>query len=97
MLFWPRQVGKTTLVKQFVKKATASYIMISADAVANNDEGWIGLQWDNVRIQYEASEQKEIIFIIDEIQKIANWSEQVKAEWDDDSNSDINIKVVLLG
>lgn len=97
VLFGPRQVGKTTLVKQFVKKASAPCIMISADTVPNNDEGWIGLQWDNARIQYEASEQKEIVFIIDEIQKIANWSEQVKAEWDADSNNDINIKVVLLG
>lgn len=35
--------------------------------------------------------------VIDEIQKIANWSEVVKKEWDDDSFHDRNIKVLLLG
>ena len=35
--------------------------------------------------------------VIDEIQKIANWSEVVKKEWDDDTFHDRNIKVLLLG
>jgi predicted AAA+ superfamily ATPase len=38
-----------------------------------------------------------IILVIDEIQKIANWSEVVKKEWDDDTFYDRNIKVLLLG
>lgn len=38
-----------------------------------------------------------VILVIDEIQKIANWSEAVKKEWDNDSFNDINIKVLLLG
>lgn len=38
-----------------------------------------------------------IILVIDEIQKIANWSEVVKKEWDDDTFHDRNIKVLLLG
>ena len=35
--------------------------------------------------------------VIDEIQKIANWSEVVKKEWDNDTFHDNNIKVLLLG
>ncbi len=38
-----------------------------------------------------------MILVIDEIQKIENWSEAVKKEWDDDSFHDRNIKVLLLG
>lgn len=38
-----------------------------------------------------------IILVIDEIQKIANWSESVKKEWDRDTFDDIDIKVLLLG
>lgn len=38
-----------------------------------------------------------MILVIDEIQKIQNWSEVVKKEWDDDSFNDRNIKVLLLG
>ena len=34
---------------------------------------------------------------IDKIQKIKNWSEVVKKEWDADTFNDINMKVVLLG
>ncbi len=97
VLFGPRQVGKTTMVKQFMKKAKAPCHFITADAVPNNDDGWISLQWENARLKYQTSEQKELILIIDEIQKIANWSDQIKAEWDADSNNDINIKLVLLG
>ena len=38
-----------------------------------------------------------MILVIDEIQKISNWSEVVKKEWDDDTLHDRNIKVLLLG
>lgn len=41
-----------------------------------------------------------MILVIDEIQKIQkiqNWSEVVKKEWDDDSFHECNIKVLLLG
>ena len=40
---------------------------------------------------------ESVILVIDEIQKIANWSEVVKKEWDDDTFHDRNIKVLLLG
>lgn len=35
--------------------------------------------------------------IIDEIQKVPNWSETVKKLWDEDSRNSTNIKVILLG
>ena len=38
-----------------------------------------------------------MILVIDEVQKIANWSEVVKKEWDSDTFNDIDIKVLLLG
>ena len=38
-----------------------------------------------------------MLLVIDEIQKIHNWSEVVKKEWDDDTFHDRNIKVLLLG
>jgi predicted AAA+ superfamily ATPase len=39
----------------------------------------------------------DFILVIDEIQKIPNWSETVKKNWDYDSINNLNIKVVLLG
>ncbi len=38
-----------------------------------------------------------MILVIDEIQKIQNWSEVIKKEWDHDSFHDLKIKVLLLG
>jgi len=35
--------------------------------------------------------------VIDEIQKIDNWSEVVKQQWDKDTRENTNIKVILLG
>ena len=35
--------------------------------------------------------------MIDEVQKIENWSEVVKREWDADTRGRVNLKVVLLG
>ena len=39
---------------------------------------------------------ESVILVIDEVQKIANWSEVVKKEWDDDTFHDRDIKVLLL-
>ena len=39
----------------------------------------------------------EYLLVIDEVQKIDNWSEAVKREWDADTRSKLNMKVVLLG
>jgi predicted AAA+ superfamily ATPase len=38
-----------------------------------------------------------VILVIDEIQKIDNWSETVKKLWDEDTRLKNNIKVILLG
>ena len=39
----------------------------------------------------------DLILVIDEIQKINNWSEIVKKEWDSDTFNNIPLKVILLG
>ena len=46
--------------------------------------------------EYYRSVKKEVILCLDEVQKIPNWSEQVKREWDDDQAHRINVKVILL-
>lgn len=50
-----------------------------------------------MRSLQESKGTSGIILVVDEIQKIANWSEAVKKEWDDDSFHDRDIKVLLLG
>jgi uncharacterized protein len=45
----------------------------------------------------QEKELKAYVLVIDEIQKIPQWSEQVKALWDEDRAAKIPLHVVLLG
>ncbi len=93
----PRQVGKTTMVTQLLKKNDTAYTFESADAVSNSNSAWLNQVWETARIKMEASEAQEYLLIIDEIQKTDNWSEIVKQHWDKDTREGRNIKVILLG
>lgn len=97
VLVGPRQVGKSTLMEQVLNDIVIPYVFVSADAVAKNDLKWIHNIWESVRANMNVSHGDEYLLVIDEIQKIENWSEQVKLEWDSDTSHRINIKVVLLG
>ena len=93
----PRQVGKTTLVKQLIEKTGIPCLYVSADNVPVVSNVWVEQQWEAARIKLRTTGAKEFLLIIDEIQKINNWSETVKFHWDSDTFNNINIKVILLG
>ena len=93
----PRQVGKSTLVGQFAESTTKPYDFLSADGVSKFDTSWIPNHWQSVRTKMDIHSEDEHILIIDEIQKIQGWSELVKKEWDEDTRSHRNLKVILLG
>lgn len=93
----PRQVGKSTVVGQVLKDLDRPYVYCNADSVAATDTRWIADTWSSVRLRMRAMGLDEIILAIDEVQKIANWSEHVKREWDADTFNGVNIKVILLG
>lgn len=93
----PRQVGKSTVVKQVLKDLELPYMFFSADNVPVTDRAWISNCWASARSLQENKRYESFILVIDEIQKIQNWSEVVKKEWDDDTFHDRNIKVLLLG
>ena len=93
----PRQVGKSTVVKQVLKDLGLPYQLFSADNVPVSNSAWVSNCWAAVRGLLESKGANGIVLVIDEIQKIANWSEVVKKEWDNDTFNDRNIKVLLLG
>ena len=93
----PRQVGKSTVVKQVLNDVNLPYQFFSADNVPASGSSWISNCWAAIRSLKEANRWDCVILVIDEIQKIANWTEVVKMEWDKDSFFDCNIKVLLLG
>ncbi len=93
----PRQVGKSTVVKQVLKEVSVPYLFNSADNVPASNKSWIADSWMTARTLLATSDAQSVVLVIDEIQKIKNWSEVVKKEWDDDTFNDRNIKVILLG
>ena len=97
VIMGPRQVGKTTLVTQLAGQAKIDNLFVSADSVAASNATWLEQQWEAARIKLEQRETKEFLLVIDEIQKINNWSETVKRLWDTDTRNNLNLKVILLG
>lgn len=93
----PRQVGKTTLVEQVLQGLDVPFAFEVADLIVPNDTDWIRRVWDSARVTMQLNKEDERLLVIDEIQKIENWSEAVKREWDYDTRNKINLKIVLLG
>ncbi len=91
----PRQVGKTTLVQQVLNTIQIPYSFYTADA--EQEGAWISEIWQKERLEMQFSGQTERLLVIDEVQKIHNWSEFVKKQWDEDTWNKTNIKLLLLG
>lgn len=93
----PRQVGKTTTVRQVLESLGDNHMFYSADDVAVNNSFWVSECWESARALKENKNYSSMTLVIDEIQKIQNWSEAVKKEWDADTFNGIDLKVLLLG
>lgn len=97
VLAGPRQVGKSTLVGQVLVQVSIPHVIEVADAVDPKDSDWIHRIWEAARTTMMIRGIGEYLLVIDEVQKIENWSEVVKKEWDADTRNHVNLKVVLLG
>ena len=97
VILGPRQVGKTTMITQLLSQLSIPNLYESADAISATNSVWLMQVWESARLRLKASGASEFLIVIDEIQKIDNWSEIVKQQWDKDTRENINIKVILLG
>lgn len=97
VLAGPRQVGKSTLVGQVLAQISIPHAVEVADAIDPKDSDWIRRIWEAARMTMMLRSLDEYLLVIDEVQKIENWSEVVKREWDADTRNKVNLKVVLLG
>lgn len=95
VLLGPRQVGKTTLALQIKEALQLASHYVSADIATLEDLTWLRAQWEIAR--RKALSGQECLLIIDEVQKIPQWSDLIKKLWDEDSKSRIQLKVILLG
>ena len=98
VLMGPRQVGKTTMIHQLFDHLKIDYLFGNADAIAAGNSFWVQQVWESARLKMDQqNHEAEFLLVIDEIQKIDNWSEVVKSLWDTDTNAGRNLKVILLG
>jgi hypothetical protein len=97
VLAGPRQVGKSTLIGQLLAASKVPSHSVSADGTPQAGRAWLEQQWEVARLKCRQSGAGSFILAVDEIQKIPNWSEAVKANWDADTRSNLPLKVVLLG
>lgn len=91
----PRQVGKSTLVQQVTEDLDVPVRTASADEPSLRDSDWIAQQWEAARLALKGSGGG--VLVLDEIQKIPQWSETVKRLWDEDTRAKRPLRVVLLG
>jgi len=98
VLTGPRQVGKTTLARQATKELSIPVHYVSADEPALQDRAWLAQQWDIARL-LTCKERTTVpaLLIIDEVQKVSGWSETVKRLWDEDTASELPLRILLLG
>ena len=92
-----RQVGTSTLVGQVLEQVSIAHVIEVADGVDPKDSDWIHRIWEAARATMSIRGIEEYLLVIDKVQKIENWSEMVKREWDADTRNRLNLKVVLLG
>jgi hypothetical protein len=89
VLTGPRQVGKTTGVRQLMAQCGWPAHYASADDVLTSDRSWLLQQWQQALLL-----GNDALLVIDEIQKVPNWSETLKALWD---QQPARLRVLLLG
>ena len=89
VLVGPRQVGKTTGMRQLLARYPHDNHYANADDLLVTDRTWLLEQWQKARLLGDGA-----LLVIDEIQKIPNWSETLKSLWDKNPRS---LKVVVLG
>lgn len=93
----PRQVGKTTVVRQVLDHLAIPSHYASADDPGLQDRTWLEQQWNAARVLVASAPQPGGVLVLDEVQKIGGWSGIVKRLWEEDSHENRELRVVLLG
>lgn len=89
VLTGPRQVGKTTGVRQLMAQCSYPQHYANADDMLVSDRSWLLEQWQQALLLGEGA-----LLVVDEIQKVVNWPETIKALWDAQPG---RLRVLLLG
>ena len=78
VLAGPRQVGKTTVVRQVMEAAKIPAHYASADEPTLRDRTWLEQQWDIARLKAKEGKTGALL-VLDEVQKVTDWSSPASA------------------
>lgn len=90
----PRQTGKTTAVRQAMESFDFPIHFVRASQDISATQNWLRREWNEAR---KLAVNGKALLVIDEIQLVSQWSSIVKAQWDEDTDNDTNLHVVLTG
>lgn len=96
VLIGPRQVGKTTISRQVLKKLPYPSVYASADSPLPPGPEWIETQWRLADFEVHKT-RKPVVLVLDEIQKVRGWSESLKLLWDRTQQGGKDIRLLALG
>lgn len=98
VMIGPRQVGKTTIALGIGKRLAKHYLYATADRIGieGRKEHWLLDQWESARRKAQEG-GKGAVLVLDEVQKIPNWANGVKALWEEDRRAKCPLHVLLLG
>jgi hypothetical protein len=96
VLIGPRQVGKTTIARQVIKKLPYPSVYASADSPLPPGSEWIETQWRLAELQVRKA-KKPVFLVLDEIQKVKGWSESLKLHWDRTQREGTDVRLLALG
>ena len=69
--------------------------IVSADGPGLQGTIWLNNQWQTARAR--AAQAGSCVLGLDEIQKMSNWTEQVKRLWDEDTSAGRDVRIVIIG
>jgi len=68
---------------------------VSADNPGLAGSSWLSAQWETARAL--ARQAGACVLVLDEVQKLPAWTEEVKRLWDEDTRTGRDVRVVVLG
>lgn len=95
IILGPRQTGKSTAVSQALDAVDIPYVFAEVGEHGESPD-WIRAQWQQARNLIGARGPSALL-VIDEVQYVRGWSDTVKALWDEDARSGIDLRVFLTG
>jgi predicted AAA+ superfamily ATPase len=94
MLTGPRQVGKTTILREIADKWEARAIYLSGDSPLAAVSSWWLEEWERVRL---AAKTEKVVLLFDEVHLLTNWSRLLKAAIDEVYWVNLPLQMVITG